>query len=305
MVKSSFIPPKEIRELREIARYRYKLICMRSSERNRLQNAMTISNIGIASILSDPFGVTATNIIDYLLSSSNFDSEECRKLIKGQAKKKSSDIISSIEGYELRSDQRFKMTKAKAHLEYLDELICDAEVELYARSQHHYKLIQRLEKLPGFTKLSSALILAEIGTDMNVFETSKHLTSWAGLTPANNESAGKKKSVRISRAGQYLKPLLIQCALSAVKSKKEPYFAIKYNHIKKCRGHKKAIIAIARMLLTCIYHMIKSDKDFNPIDYKELINPKPQPQKVELTVETALQFLASQGINVSGITTST
>ena len=120
----------------------------------------------------------------------------------------------------------------------------------------------------------------------------------------NNESAGKKKSVRISHAGQYLKPLLVQCALSAVKSKKEPYFAIKYNRIKKRRGHKKAIIAIARMMLTCIYHMIKSGQDFNPTDYKELTNPKPQTPKVELTVETALQFLASKGLDVSSLTST-
>lgn len=300
-VKNSFIPPKETRELREIARYRFKLVCMRSSEKNRIQNAMTVSNIGIANVLTDPFGVTATQIIDYLLTSQNFDANDCKKLIKGQAKKKSAEIIASIEGYSLGTDQRFKMTTAKAHLNYLDQVICDSEVELYARIQPHTDIVKRLAKLPGFTELSSSLILAEIGMDMNVFESSKHLTSWAGLTPGNNESAGKKKSVRITHAGQYLKPLLVQCALAAVKSKKEPYFAIKYTRIKKRRGHKKAIIAIARMLLTCIYHMIKTGTDFNPIDYKELTNPKPQPKKVELSVETALQYLTSQGIDISAL----
>lgn len=302
MVKNSFIPPKPIRELREIARYRFKLICMRSSEKNRIQNAMTVSNIGIDKVLSDPFGKTASQIIDYLLQNQKFNPDECRKLIKGKAKHKSTDIISSIEGYTINSDQHFKLSTARAHLTYLDELICDAEVELFARTQPHYDLVKRLSKLPGFSELSSSLILAEIGTDMNVFESSKHLVSWAGLAPANNESAGKKKSVRISKGGQYLKPLLIQCALSAIKSKKEPYFAIKYNRIKKRRGHKKAIIAIARMLLTCIYHMIKTGNEFNPIDYQELNNPKPQPKQVELNVETALQYLASQGIDISVLT---
>lgn len=304
MVRNSFIPPKAIRALREISRYRFKLVCMRSSERNRIQNSMTISNIGIASVVSDPFGTTATHIMDYLLSCPAFDPKECEKLIKRRAKKKSSEIIKSIEGYTLHADQRFKISKAKAHHEYLEQLICDSEVELFARTQPYDEIVQRIAKLPGFSKLSATLVLAETGVDMSVFESSKHLTSWAGLTPANNESAGKKKSVRISHAGQYLKPLLIQCALSAVKSKAEPYFAIKYNRIKKRRGHKKAIIAIARMMLTCIYHMIKSGKDFNPIDYKELTNPKPQSQKVEMTVETALQFLASKGINISSLTST-
>ena len=304
MIRSSFIPPKSIRDLREISRYRYKLVCMRSSERNRIQNSMTISNIGLANVVSDPFGVTATNILDYLISSPSFDPKECEKLIVKRAKNKSADIIKSIEGYNLQADQRFKISKAQSHHKYLDQLICDSEVELYARVQPYDEIIERIAKLPGFSKLSAMLVIAEIGVDMSVFESSKHLTSWAGLTPTNNESAGKKKSVRISHAGQYLKPLLVQCALSAVKSKKEPYFAIKYNRLKKRRGHKKAIIAIARMMLTCIYHMIKSGQDFNPTDYKELTNPKSQPIKVELTVETAIQFLASKGLDISSLTST-
>jgi transposase len=94
-------------------------------------------------------------------------------------------------------------------------MILRTEAELFVRMQPHYRLLEHLATLPGISELSAALILAEIGTDMDVFESSKHLTSWAGLTPANNESAGKKKSVRISRAGQFLKPLLVQCALAA------------------------------------------------------------------------------------------
>jgi len=302
MVRNSFIPPKDIRALREITRYRFKLVCMRSSEKNRIQNSMTVSNIAIANVLSDPFGKTATQIMEYVLNSNTFDEKECSTLIKGKAKKKSAEIIESIKGFNLGSDQRFKMSKARDHLEYLEQLICDTEIELYARIQPHLQSVKHLATLPGITELSASLILAEIGTDMKNFESSKHLTSWAGLAPTNNESAGKKKSVRISHAGQYLKPLLVQCALAAVRSKKEPYFAIKYNRIKNRRGHKKAIIAIARMMLTAIYHMLLTGAKFNPIDYKELINPNPQPKKVELTVETALQYLASQGFNVSNVT---
>ena len=304
MVRGSFIPPKSIRDLREISRYRFKLVRMRSSERNRIQNTMTISNIGLASVISGPFGVTANNILDYLISSPSFDPKECEKLIVKRAKNKSDDIIKSIEGYTLQADQRFKISKVQSHHKYLDQLICDSKFELYAHVQPYDKIIERIAKLPGFSKLSAMLVIAEIGVDISVFESSKHLTSWAGLTPTNNESTGKKKSVRISHAGQYLKPLLVQCALSAVKSKKEPYFAIKYNRLKKRRGHKKAIIAIARIMLTCIYHIIKSGQEFKPTDYKELTNPKPQTLKVELTVETALQFLASKGLDVSSLTST-
>ena len=135
--------------------------------------------------------------------------------------------------------------------------------------------------------------------DMSVFETSKHLTSWAGLTPGNNESAGKKKSVLISKTGQFLKPLLVQCALAAVKSKKETYFADNYYHIKKRRGHKKAIIAIARMMLTCIYYMINTGEIFNPYDYEELNNPTQK--RVVLTDMSAIAFLAAQRYDVSSL----
>lgn len=299
MVRNSFIPPKDIRALREIARYRFKLVCMKASEKNRIQNCMTVSNIAIASILSDPFGVTATQIISYLLSTNSPNEEVCRKLIKGQAKKKADLIIDSIQGFKIESDQALKMTLARGHLDYLEQMVVNTEVELFVRIIPYMPLVKLLAELPGITELSATLILAEIGADMSVFEDADHMASWAGLTPANNESAGKKKSVRISHAGQYIKPLMVQCALAATKSKKEPYFSIKYEKLKKRRGHKKAIIAIARMMLVCIYHMLSNGETFNPSDYEELKNPHNHQPKVVLTLENALNFIAQQGIDIS------
>lgn len=299
MVRNSFIPPKDIRALREIARYRFKLVCMKASEKNRIQNCMTVSNIGIANVLSDPFGVTATQVISYLLSTNSPNEEVCRKLIKGQAKKKADQIIESIQGFKIESDQALKMTLAREHLDYLEQMIFNTEVELFIRISPYMPMVKLIAELPGITELSATLILAEIGADMSVFEDANHMASWAGLTPANNESAGKKKSVRISHAGQYIKPLLVQCALAAIMSKKEPYFSIKYEKLKKRRGHKKAIIAIARMMLVCIYHMLSNGETFNPCDYDELMNPHSHQPKVVLTLENALNFIAQQGIDIS------
>jgi len=301
MVRSSFIPPKDIRALRELSRYRFKLVAMRSSEKNRYQNCMTVSNIALASVLSDPFGKTATDIMQHVLSSNVFDEDHCKRLIRKSAKKKTELILASIRGLKIEPDQRFKMNEASAHMNYLDQAILRTEAQLYVRIQTHWHLVEWLSKqLPGISKLSAALIIAEIGADMTQFESSKHLTSWAGLTPANNESAGKKKSVRISKAGQFLKPLLVQCALAAIRDKKETYFASKYQKIKKRRGHKKAIIAIARMLLTCVYHMIKTGEVFNPSDYQELYASISQ-KRVVLSDETAIAFLAAQGYDVSSL----
>jgi transposase len=299
MVRSSFIPPKDIRECRELARYRFKLVCMKSSEKNRYQNCMTVSNIGLASVLSDPFGKTAQGIMGHILTSSTIDEDLCAKLIRGTAKKKTAQIIDSIRGSDVSGDQRFKMGEAKAHMDYLDRAIVRTEVELFIRMKPYLTLIDLICTVPGTGQLSSALIISEIGTDMDVFETAGHLCSWAGLTPQNNESAGKKKSTRISRAGVFLKPLLVQVALAAIKCKDEPYFANKYAKIKKRRGHKKAIIAIARMILTSIYHMVKNGECFNPSDYEELQNPVPK--VLRLTEAIALDYLSEQGYDVSAL----
>ena len=300
LVRSSFIPPKDIRALREIGRYRYKLVNMRASEKNRYQNGMTVSNIGLASVLSDSFGKTATSIMQHVLTSEVFDEEHCKTLIQKSAKKKTELILDSIRDCKIEPDQQFKMIEARAHMDYLDKAVLRTEVELYTRIQPYMTTVQFIaSQLPGITQLSAALIISEIGADMSVFESSKHLASWAGLAPANNESAGKKKSVRISKAGQFLKPLMVQCALAAVKSKKEPYFADKYHHLKKRRGHKKAIIAIARMMLTCIYHMISTGEVFNPSDYEEF--SAPAPPKFVLTDMSAIAFLAAQGYDVSSL----
>lgn len=131
---------------------------------------------------------------------------------------------------------------------------------------------------------------------MSVFPTSKHLCSWAGLTPQNNESAGKKKTTRISRAGAYLKPLLVQCALCAVRAKNFPEVRNRYLALKKRRGHKKAIIAIARMLLTAIYNMLKKSEPYNPLLYRKADRP---PAHREVSVAQAIYILQRQGFLVT------
>ena len=276
LLKFSFIPPKEIRELRELSRYRIKLIAMRSSERNRYQNSMTISNIGLASILSDPFGKSS------------------RAVMK--------EVLQSLVGSHIESDQRLKMNIASQHMDQIDSHVKRLETEMAIRCIPYATLINLLLDIPGISYLSAMTIIAEIGTDMSVFETSKQLSCWAGLAPANNESASKKKSVRISKAGSYLKPLLVQCALAAINSKSNPYYRIKYNRIKKRRGHKKAIIAIARMILVNIYHILSTGEVYSPCDMEQIINPKPV--KKVMTIQNAIEFLQSQGFDTSKLISS-
>lgn len=203
-MKSSFIPALDIRILREFTRYRYKLVSMKNSEKNRFQNAFTVCNVALDSVVSDMFGKSAITII------------------------------------------------------------------------------------------------SEIGTDMNQFGSSKCLCCWAGLTPGNNESAGKKKSVRISRAGVYLKPALVQVAHAAVKDKNHPYYALKYERIAKRRGKKRAIIAIARMILTAIYSLFSTGEVWNPVDLYKVDMPENLKEKqLAKAIRQATRFLEKQGLTVA------
>ena len=279
-----------------------KWIVMRSSERNRYQNSMTISNIGLASILSDPFGKSSRAVMKEVIRSSSVTEEKISKLLERNAKKKVKDVLQSLVGSHIESDQRLKMNIASQHMDQIDSHVRRLETEMAIRCIPYATLINLLLDIPGISYLSAMTIIAEIGTDMSVFETSKQLSCWAGLAPANNESASKKKSVRISKAGSYLKPLLVQCALAAINSKSNPYYRIKYNRIKKRRGHKKAIIAIARMILVNIYHILSTGEVYSPCDMEQIINPKPV--KKVMTIQNAIEFLQSQGFDTSKLISS-
>ena len=178
-------------------------------------------------------------------------------------------------------------------------MITQTEVELYVRIKPYYEFVEFVSTMPGTAELSSTIILAETGVDMGIFDDAKYLCSWCGLSPANNESAGKKKSVRIARADDYLKPMMVQCALAAIKSKKQPYFAIKYGRSKKRREHKKVIIAIARMMMVCIYHMVSEKTLFTPTDYEELMAPQNHEERVVLNETNVFAYLASLGYDSS------
>ena len=275
---------------------------MRSSERNRYQNSMTISNIGLASILSDPFGKSSRAVMKEVIRSSSVTEEKISKLLERNAKKKVKEVLQSLVGSHIESDQRLKMNIASQHMDQIDSHVKRLETEMAIRCIPYATLINLLLDIPGISYLSAMTIIAEIGTDMSVFETSKQLSCWAGLAPANNESASKKKSVRISKAGSYLKPLLVQCALAAINSKSNPYYRIKYNRIKKRRGHKKAIIAIARMILVNIYHILSTGEVYSPCDMEQIINPKPV--KKVMTIQNAIEFLQSQGFDTSKLISS-
>jgi transposase len=278
LVKGSYIPCKKIRILREFTRYRYKLVSCRSSEKNRYQNALTVCNVALDSVVSDIFGKSSTSIIDYLLeqSDNSINHEVIASKLLRSLKSKEDAVIESIEGYQMTDSQKYRMHLVSAHMDYITAELndIDREIESLLSSDPDFEnAIQFLMTIPGVKRDSAITIISEIGIDMSQFSTSKRLCCWAGLVPGSNESGGKKKSVRITRAGVYLKPALVQCAHAAVKFEKSPYYKKKYESLTKRRGKKRAIVAIARMILTAIYQMLSTGEEWNPCDLYKIDMP--------------------------------
>ena len=300
LVPGSFIPTKDIRILREFTRYRYKLTSMKSSEKNRFQNAFTVCNVALDSVVSDMFGKSATAITDYLISEDTFNPEYCVSLLQRSLKKKSDSVLESIEGYSITQEQKFRMRIVRSHLNYIENLISKIDSEIDVMVAKHESLISLLCTIPGVDRNSAITIISEIGNDMSQFGSSKRLCCLAGLTPGNNESAGKKKSVRITRAGVYLKPALVQVAHAAVKATDNSYYRLKYEQISKRRGKKRAIIAIARMILTAIFQMMTTGEVWNPTDLFKVDMPEILKEKqLSKAVKQATKFLEKQGLTVT------
>ena len=297
LVPGSYIPPRPIRELREYTRYRSKLVSCRSSEKNRFQNSWTVCNVALDAVVSDMFGKSAASITDYLLTTDSFDPQHCISLLQRSLKKKADQVVASIEGYQMSNSQKERALLVRSHLDFVDQAIDSLDQKLDVMVAPYESAVLLLGTIPGVDRSSAITIISEIGTDMTQFGSSKRLCCWAGLTPGNNESAGKKKSVRITRAGVYLKPALVQVAHAAVKSNKSSYYKTKYERICKRRGKKRAIIAIARMILTAIYHMFTTGEVFNPSDLYKIDMPQEMLLKQqEKAVKQALKLLTSLGL---------
>jgi len=302
LVPGSYIPCKSIRILREYTRYRYKLVSCRSSEKNRYQNALTVCNVALDSVVSDIFGKSSTSIIDSLLeqSGNSINHEEIASKLLRKLKEKESAVIESIEGYQMTDAQKYRMRLVRAHMDYITAEIQDIDTQiksLISSNTAFENAIQFLCTIPGVKHDSAITIISEIGIDMSQFSSSKRLCCWAGLTPSSNESAGKKKSVRITRAGVYLKPALVQCAHAAVKSDKSPYYKKKYESLVKRRGKKRAIIAIARMILTAIYQMLSNGETWNPSDLYKIDMPEALVEKQKAkAIKQAKKLLQREGL---------
>lgn len=261
-VRSSYIPAEPVRQLRDLTRRRVQLTQDATRERNRVQKLLEQVNVKIGSVLTDVFGVSGLQMLLALLEGRAAPAEMAR-LARGSAKRKIPQLIEAIEGNRMNDHVRFLIRGCLRHLACLEEEAEELDAEILRRMQlsTFQKSFKLLQTIPGVGQLSAATILAEIGPDLDSFPTAEQMASWAGLCPGNRESAGIQKGSQTTHGNPYLRTALVQCAWAATR-KHDSVFQSRFQRLARRRGEKRAIIAVAHLMLIILYCMLKEGVPF-------------------------------------------
>ncbi|MEO1769623.1 IS110 family transposase [Enterococcus sp. 665A] len=267
LLRGSFIPDKQVREFRHLTRYRKNVIREVTAQKNRIEKFLQSSGFRLSSFISDIFGASGMNIIHHLIEFGGIDRDSLDQCLKTKTRKHIDEILIAVNGQLSIHQQRF-LQMLMSHLEmiraHLKEVEQSIDQEIFAFS----KQIDLLTSIPGIALTAAATIIAEIGGDMAPFKTAEHICSWAGLSPGNNESAGKRKSVAITKGNPYIKSMLCEVAW-VIAGKRNSYLSTWYWKIKQRKGAKKAIIALARKLLVIIYTMLKTEAYYDETVFEQ------------------------------------
>jgi transposase len=264
MIRPSFIPPRAIRELRDLTRRRKRLLGAGTSERNRVQKVLEDANVKLGNVLTDLFGVSGQLMLEALLRG-QAKPEEIAQFAKGRAKKKIPEMIAALEGHQMSDHHRRMIRYSVDHMRFLEEQIAQLDKDIAARIREAglEPQWQLLQSVPGVQETSAAAILAETGTDMTQFPSEKHISSWAGICPGNNRSAGKNRSSHTTGGNRWLRGTLTECAWAAA-AKKNCFIKDKFWRITTKSGGKKApaVVAIAHTLLILIYQALNTSQPY-------------------------------------------
>jgi len=260
LVPGSFIPKKPIRELRDLNRTRRKLVGIMASEKNRLQKVLEDANIKLTAVVSEVDGVSSMNMIQALLTKDKLTREEIKAMVHGKLRCKIDQLVEALNG-KLTDHHRFLLKFHLENIAFMAEQIQELDEEIAKRMIPFQKESHLIQTIPGISTTTASAIIAEIGVDMSQFPDATHLSSWAGICPGNNESAGVKKSGKIRKGNKFLKATLTEAAWSASKRKGSAYNAI-YNNIAKRRGKKRALVALAHQILVDIYRVLKTGETY-------------------------------------------
>lgn len=272
LLKASYIPNREQRELREITRYRKSLTEERCREVNRLQKILEGANIKLDSVVKDITGKSARKLLQRIIDDDIPDSDEVSKLVHGRMRPKLEQIVASIEGITTPL-QRKLLAQIIDHIDDLNRRIGELDKLVQEYMAEYEAAIEAIDEIPGIARRSAEVILAEIGLDMGRFPSAAHLCSWAGVCPGNYQSAGRRKHGKTTKGNKALKTILTQCAKSA-KTVKSSYFFAQYQRISARRGKNRATLAVAHSMLIAIYHILKNKTAFHDLgsDYYDSFN---------------------------------
>ena len=262
LLRPSFVPPKAIRELRDLTRYRRKLVQSQAAERNRLPKLLESANIKLASVATDVFGVSGRLMLRALIEG-KASPREVAELAKRKLRSKIPELELALEG-RLEEHHRFLLKLQLDRLELVEKDLEVLEQRIQQKLEPYAAELALLDEIPGVDWTLAAVLIAELGADMSVFHNVSQMASWAGVCPGNNESAGKRKSSRIPKGNVYLKTALVEAAHSAAKAK-GTYLRDKFYRLKARRGYKRAAVAIAHKILVAIYHMLSQQVSYNDL----------------------------------------
>src|SRR5947209_5315614 len=256
------IPPKPIRELRDLTRRRKQLVRNGAMERNRVQKLLEEANVKLGSVLSDVFGASGQDMVEALMKG-EATAEQIAQLAQRKARKKIPEIQKSIEGHRLNQTHRDLMQQCMTHLAFLEEQIeeIDQQIQNKIRSYGLSEAYELLQTVPGMQAEAAATVLAEVGADVQAFPSAAKLSSWAGVCPGNNESAGKRKSSHTTKGNPYLREVLLECAWASSR-KKNSQMQHRYRRLLGRRGKKRAAVAVAHALVQAVYYVLSTRQPF-------------------------------------------
>lgn len=266
LLQASFIPPKPIRELRDLTRYRKTLVQERSQEVNRLQKLLEGANIKLAAVATDVLGKSGRDMVEAVIGGEQ-NAEALAALARGRLRAKLPDLRKALEG-RVQPHHRFLLQRILAHIDFLEQSIAQVEQEIEQHLRPFEEAVELVQSITGLQATTAAGILAEIGIDMTRFPSDKHLASWAGVCPGNKQSAGKRLSGKTTAGNTHLRALLGEAAWAAARTK-GTYLSAYYHRIARRRGKKKALVALEHKLLVIIYHVLLTKKPYSDlgVDY--------------------------------------
>jgi transposase len=253
LLTASFVPPKEIRELRDLTRYRKKLIQQRADQCNRIQKLLEACNIKLASVATDVLGASGREMLETLVQGET-DPASLADLAKGRLRKKIPELTEALRGV-VSDTHRWLLREQLEHISHLDQQVARLDEKIEELLRPFESLIDRLCAIPGVSRRIAQVVLAEIGMDMKRFPTSRHLASWAGICPGHHESAGKRQSGRTRHGSCWLRAALVEAGWAASHTK-TTYLSSQYRNIARRRGKKRACMAVGHSILTIIYELI-------------------------------------------------